>query len=316
MRKPFPLLFLVFCASHGQVLYQYTMANHVHFPNVDFSSKILDDGERITVDCVDGQKCKLCSNWYKAGDSCSNGQELEVIQCNPDLNIVEIQENAFYACKNHKLELEFCPRGSIYRKEKGCFDPTKHMYRQAHASAFPGSGRVGDVCAFNTDCLSGMYCSGGQCACLSTFILREGYCYEKINPNQPGCTYDIQCSAVWPEAKCSMDSGVGTCRCPENTHVARETRDGWVCVSLKDHGTGGSSSLYFICPLPEGAGFKIALNDPDPQFGSFPVGCTVGSSAQVEPVAGLHGGAACIWPSTGEFVGDIYDCVHTSPQVS
>uniref|UniRef100_A0A1I7YLF0 CUB domain-containing protein n=1 Tax=Steinernema glaseri TaxID=37863 RepID=A0A1I7YLF0_9BILA len=100
-----------------------------------------------------------------------------------------------------------------------------------------------------------MYCSGGQCACLSTFILREGYCYER-----------------------------------------------------------GSSDLYFICPLPEGAGFKISLNDPDPQFGSFPVGCTVGSSVQVEPVAGLHGGAACLWPSTGEFVGDIYDCIQTSPQ--
>uniref|UniRef100_A0A914YYM5 BPTI/Kunitz inhibitor domain-containing protein n=1 Tax=Panagrolaimus superbus TaxID=310955 RepID=A0A914YYM5_9BILA len=137
----------------------------------------------------------------------------------------------------------------------------------------------------------------------------------EINPNQPGCTYDVQCSAVWPNAKCNVDSGIGTCRCPENTHVARETRDGWVCVSLKDQGTGGTSPLYFICPLPEGAGFKIALNDPAPQFGSFPVGCTTGSSATVEPVAGLHGGASCIWPSTGEFVGDLYDCIHTAPSV-
>uniref|UniRef100_A0A914QNB9 BPTI/Kunitz inhibitor domain-containing protein n=1 Tax=Panagrolaimus davidi TaxID=227884 RepID=A0A914QNB9_9BILA len=73
----------------------------------------------------------------------------------------------------------------------------------------------------------------------------------EINPNQPGCTYDVQCSAVWPNAKCNVDSGIGTCRCPENTH----------------------------------------------------------------PVAGLHGGASCIWPSTGEFVGDLYDCIHTAPSV-
>lgn len=69
--------------------------------------------------------------------------------------------------------------------------------------------------------------------------------------------------------------------------MARETRDGWVCVSLRDQGTGGSSPLYFICPLPEGAGFKIALNDPDPQNGGFPVGCTVGSTVSIEPVTGL-----------------------------
>lgn len=111
--------------------------------------------------------------------------------------------------------------------------------------------------------------------------------------------------------------------------MARETRDGWVCVSLRDIGGGGSAPLYFACPLPEGAGFKIgrslstenivssilALNDPNPLFGSFPVGCTVGSAASIEPVAGLHGGGACMWPSDGEFLGDVYDCIHTSPHV-
>ncbi|KAK6742663.1 hypothetical protein RB195_010116 [Necator americanus] len=161
-----------------------------------------------------------------------------------------------------------------------------------------------------------MYCSGGLCTCLSTYIMREYYCYEKVNPNQPGCTYDVQCEAVWPGAKCRMDSSVGTCRCPEETHVARETRDGWVCVSLKDSSTGATVPLYFVCPLPEGAGFKIALNDPNPVLGSLPVGCTVGSSATVEPVVGLHGGGSCIWPSEGEYVGDIYDCIHTSPHVN
>uniref|UniRef100_A0A8R1IUS4 BPTI/Kunitz inhibitor domain-containing protein n=1 Tax=Caenorhabditis japonica TaxID=281687 RepID=A0A8R1IUS4_CAEJA len=113
-----------------------------------------------------------------------------------------------------------------------------------------------------------------------------------------------------------MDSSIGTCRCPEETHVARETRDGWVCISLKDHASGGTAPLYFVCPLPEGAGFKISLNDPSPTMGAFPVGCTVGSSATIEPVQGLHGGGACMWPSDGEFIGDVYDCLHTSPHIN
>ena len=25
---------------------------------------------------------------------------------------------------------------------------------------------------------------------------------------------------------------------------------------------------------------------------------------------------ACMWPSDGEYIGDIYDCLHTSPHVS
>lgn len=41
--------------------------------------------------------------------------------------------------------------------------------------------------------------------------------------------------------------------------MARETRDGWVCVSLRDHSSGTTVPLYFVCPLPEGAGFKIGL---------------------------------------------------------
>lgn len=45
--------------------------------------------------------------------------------------------------------------------------------------------------------------------------------------------------------------------CSEETHVARETRDGWVCISLKDMGSGDNAPLYFVCPMPEGAGFKI-----------------------------------------------------------
>ncbi|PIO58716.1 Kunitz/Bovine pancreatic trypsin inhibitor domain protein, partial [Teladorsagia circumcincta] len=48
-----------------------------------------------------------------------------------------------------------------------------------------GSGRVGDVCSFNTDCLSGMYCAIGQCRCLSTYIAVDAYCYEPFACQQP-----------------------------------------------------------------------------------------------------------------------------------
>ena len=42
---------------------------------------------------------------------------------------------------------------------------------------FLGSGRVGDICSFNTDCLTGMYCSTGVCTCLSNYVAISGYCY-------------------------------------------------------------------------------------------------------------------------------------------
>ena len=40
------------------------------------------------------------------------------------------------------------------------------------------SGKVGDQCDFNTDCLDGMFCSQGQCVCLSNYVQRGDYCYE------------------------------------------------------------------------------------------------------------------------------------------
>ncbi len=39
---------------------------------------------------------------------------------------------------------------------------------------------MGDVCVFNTDCLSGMYCSTGICTCLSDFVSRDSYCYASL----------------------------------------------------------------------------------------------------------------------------------------
>uniref|UniRef100_A0A0N4ZV39 BPTI/Kunitz inhibitor domain-containing protein n=1 Tax=Parastrongyloides trichosuri TaxID=131310 RepID=A0A0N4ZV39_PARTI len=247
------------------------------------------------------------------------GIEIPIFYCNEFTNKISYDDMGFLLCDSEKevFEKYSCSKGSFFTINKGCSDPTKDLFRYGHSST--GSGKVGDSCQFNTDCLSGMYCSTGVCACLSTYILRESYCYEIINPNSAGCVYDAQCQAVFPLAHCSLESGIGTCKCPEKTHLARETRDGWVCVSLIDNAAKNgepNEDLHFICPLPEGAGFKIALSDPNKNFDGLPVACTTGSTATIEPIPSLHGGAGCIWPSSGEYIGDIYDCIHTSPLIN
>ncbi|PIC39169.1 hypothetical protein B9Z55_010940 [Caenorhabditis nigoni] len=267
----------------------------------------------LAEDCAD-RPCVECRHYIKQDDPCLHHGTKPMLFCDPQTNLMQESSTNFLECVQNRWVLRECVTGTVYESGRGCVDPTLQPFMQGFSVS--GSGRVGDVCQYNTDCLSGMYCATGLCTCLSTYILRESYCYEKVNPNQPGCTYDVQCEAVWPGSKCRMDSSIGTCRCPEETHVARETRDGWVCISLRDHSSGGTAPLYFVCPLPEGAGFKISLNDPSPAMGAFPVGCTVGSSATIEPVQGLHGGGACMWPSDGEYIGDVYDCIHTSPHIN
>ncbi|KAK6742664.1 hypothetical protein RB195_010116 [Necator americanus] len=172
-----------------------------------------------------------------------------------------------------------------------------------------GSGRVGDACVFNTDCLTGMFCNSGQCACLSSYIAAESYCYQKIDPGQPGCTYDEQCSSVWPDAFCDNSAGVGTCRCGENK-VERATRDGHVCLDMLD---ANQNVLAITCPLPEGAGYTSALSDskhPRQANNPGPVLCNTESllTHQSGEEAG-DGSAGCLFPSDGAYVADLYDCV-------
>uniref|UniRef100_A0A8R1IMY9 BPTI/Kunitz inhibitor domain-containing protein n=1 Tax=Caenorhabditis japonica TaxID=281687 RepID=A0A8R1IMY9_CAEJA len=123
-----------------------------------------------------------------------------------------------------------------------------------------------------------MFCNGGLCSCLTTYIAAEGYCYQKIDPGQPGCVYNEQCASVWPDAFCDTSAGVGTCRCGENK-VERATRDGHVCLDVLD---ANQNTLAITCPLPEGAGYTSALSDPKhprQSDGPGPVLCNTDSTS-------------------------------------
>jgi len=94
------------------------------------------------------------------------------------------------------------------------------------------------MCAYNTDCQSGMYCLNGVCACLSSYVAIAGYCWPRVNPGDSGCVEDLQCEGVWPGAKCARG---GICSCPDHS-VPAKTRDGTVCVA---------EGVPPSCPLPE-----------------------------------------------------------------
>ncbi|EPB69115.1 Kunitz/Bovine pancreatic trypsin inhibitor domain protein [Ancylostoma ceylanicum] len=154
-----------------------------------------------------------------------------------------------------------------------------------------------------------MFCNSGLCACLTSYIAAESYCYQKIDPGQPGCVYNEQCSSVWPDAFCDTSAGVGTCRCGENK-VERATRDGHVCLDMLD---ANQNVLAITCPLPEGAGYTSALSDskhPRQSNNPGPVLCNTESlvTHQSGEEAG-DGSAGCLFPSDGAYVADLYDCV-------
>lgn len=154
-----------------------------------------------------------------------------------------------------------------------------------------------------------MFCNSGLCSCLSTYIAAESYCYQKIEPGQPGCVYNEQCSSVWPDAFCDTSAGVGTCRCGEHK-VERPTRDGHVCLDVLD---ANHNTLAITCPLPEGAGYTSALSDPRhprQSDGPGPVLCNTESSLTHQSAEDVgDGNAACIFPSDGQYIADLYDCV-------
>lgn len=60
--------------------------------------------------------------------------------------------NEYLRCEEGQLLLERCPPGVIFIPGQGCTDPT--MLLHMHGLQVSGSGRVGDLCQYNTDCLS------------------------------------------------------------------------------------------------------------------------------------------------------------------
>ncbi|VDL75178.1 unnamed protein product [Nippostrongylus brasiliensis] len=207
-----------------------------------------------------------------------------------------------------QLSSERCQHRCLYfvgkcRLDKGSGHQNHRPERQT------GSGRVGDACSFNTDCLTGMFCNSGLCSCLTSYIAAESYCYQKIDPGQPGCVYNEQCSAVWPDAFCDTSAGVGTCRCGENK-VERATRDGHVCLDVLD---GNQNVLAITCPLPEGAGYTSALSDshhPRQSDGAGPVLCNTDSMITQQSGENVgDGSTACLFPSTNSYIADLYNCV-------
>uniref|UniRef100_A0A183BTQ2 EB domain-containing protein n=1 Tax=Globodera pallida TaxID=36090 RepID=A0A183BTQ2_GLOPA len=178
--------------------------------------------------CAIGFSCADC-RMQLPGDHCRRAAEW--LFCDTLTNKVDIRESAFLECVpsaksgQMHLEVKHCARGHIFLDGQ-CKHPQSRYKRQGVA----GSGRVGDFCSFNTDCLTGMFCSVGTCTCLSNFVAIQGYCYLKKNPGESGCQYAEQCSAVWPESRCEKSR----CECPEDVngipYVQSKTRDGVVCV--------------------------------------------------------------------------------------
>uniref|UniRef100_A0AC34QSG3 BPTI/Kunitz inhibitor domain-containing protein n=2 Tax=Panagrolaimus sp. JU765 TaxID=591449 RepID=A0AC34QSG3_9BILA len=172
--------------------------------------------------------------------------------------------------------------------------------------------RTGDICNFNTDCQSGMFCGSGVCTCLSDYVAIAGYCWPKVNPGESGCVEDLQCEAVWPAAKCSSS---GLCECPHKT-VPSRTRDGTVCVA---------AGVPPSCPLPEPSNPElpnpatILANPKTHPLGAdtyMPVLCT-SMSNEVRTSNGGDGSTWCVFPDGDHdiYIADIYNCV-PHPQVN
>uniref|UniRef100_A0A914GXV3 BPTI/Kunitz inhibitor domain-containing protein n=1 Tax=Globodera rostochiensis TaxID=31243 RepID=A0A914GXV3_GLORO len=174
-----------------------------------------------------------------------------------------------------------------------------------------GGGRVGDLCTQNTDCQSGMYCSIGQCICLTNYVPISSFCWPKVNPGDSGCVEDVQCEAVWPGARCTRS---GICECPDH-YVPAKTRDGTMCI------TGGAPPA---CPLPEpnnpeAPSPATLLANPSTHplahDSYMPVLCS-SSSVETDESNGGDGSTWCVYPD-GERdlpIADLYNCV-PHPQV-
>ncbi|EPB77276.1 Kunitz/Bovine pancreatic trypsin inhibitor domain protein [Ancylostoma ceylanicum] len=226
---------------------------------------------------------------------------------------IDVESSSYLICSEGTYRQRQCSddgRTHFSATTLECVDPATLTF---HAQGTSGSGRVGDVCTFNTDCLSGMYCAIGQCRCLSTYIAVDAYCYERISPSESGCFYDVQCSAVWPDAYCKN----GQCQCPSQDMVAVKTRDGTLCL--------WSSPTEPSCPLPslpppDSAAALVVLPAPsakntvsiatcNPHASSIPATEELLLTKAHEHKCAVRGS---VDDTTPKDVSDLYDCIDNS----
>ncbi|KAK6102220.1 Kunitz/Bovine pancreatic trypsin inhibitor domain family protein [Brugia pahangi] len=270
---------------------------------------------RISNQC---DQCKLLN----VGQKCLKDEQYEHLFCNTTDNRINIYENSYLFCDTRKNELIAKRCASDEHFVNGtCLNNHQHRKRREVA----GSGRVGDYCSVNADCLNGMFCSVGACTCRSNFVTIHGYCYLKKNIGENGCQYSEQCNSAWPGARCVENK----CECPSDIngipYVQAHTRDGTICILL----FGDDDDPVPKCPLPEYDDDLLAmpitqLRNPamtDPDDDDILAGeqinplqfCSSTSTDYNTFVA--NGGGACTYatepyqPENGIYIADIYDCV-------
>ncbi|KAI6187724.1 hypothetical protein M3Y98_00275600 [Aphelenchoides besseyi] len=250
---------------------------------------------------------RIFSKWLILHFRCCLQTHIDLTTDGMIFSVVRTNPHAFLQCQNGTLHPMSCADHFEFNSvTQDCEAPIQKWPKKRSSGS-----RTGDLCAFNTDCQSGMYCFNGGCTCLSDYVAISGYCWPKVNPGDSGCVEDLQCEAIWTGSKCARG---GLCECPEHT-VPAKTRDGTVCVS---------SSVPPACPLPEPNNPELPnpatllANPSTHPLGPesyMPVLCT-STSNEVRNSNHGDGSSWCIYPDgeTDVYIADIYNCI-PHPQV-
>uniref|UniRef100_A0A914PZP9 EB domain-containing protein n=1 Tax=Panagrolaimus davidi TaxID=227884 RepID=A0A914PZP9_9BILA len=168
--------------------------------------------------CEEDIACNEC-HLINSGDDCRVGNAKQLLYfCDTRDNKTRLDPTAFFECIEGAYRVIRCADNLAFSPHtQDCEAANSHKAKKRSSGS-----RTGDICNFNTDCQSGMFCGTGVCTCLSDYVAIAGYCWPKVNPGESGCIEDQQCEAVWPAAKCSSS---GLCECPYKT-VPSRTRDG------------------------------------------------------------------------------------------
>ncbi|CAI5444695.1 unnamed protein product [Caenorhabditis angaria] len=268
--------------------------------------------------CEEDAYCDEC-DLIKIGQPCNHNDRLPVYECNNDTKKVEYHSSKYFMCIDGETIQFDCsyrnmPPAIFNQITRECVQEeseSNYNHIRRRKRAVTGSSRVGDVCAFNTDCQRGMFCGGGVCSCLSDFVSISQHCWPKVNPGESGCVETRQCEAVWPGTLCNS---AGLCECPKET-VPSRTRDGTVCIS---------SLIPPSCPLPEPHNgnpnpatiLANPTSHPLNPGNYMPVLCN-SLSSETHNSNGGDGSTWCIYPDgeTDIYIADIYNCI-SHPQVN